>query len=94
MVMSGGGADIPRGVGRPRRRMRREAGCRGRSTRGLRQAVHGCLLASTAGGVDCHSLRHLVAREPFVIDCCATRFPNRAPGVRPEHGSVRVSYPD
>jgi hypothetical protein len=45
------------------------AGCQRRSTRGLRQTVHACPLASTAGGGDYHSLRHSIAREPVVSDC-------------------------
>ncbi len=43
--------------------------CQRRSTFGLEQIVRGCPLASTAGGGDCHSVRHLVAREPVVSDC-------------------------
>jgi hypothetical protein len=46
------------------------AACQRRSTRGLRQTVRACPLASTAVGGDCHSLRHSVACELVVSDCC------------------------
>ena len=61
-------------------------------TRGLRQTVRACPLASTAVGGDCHLVRHSVAREPVVSDCCPpTCFPSLWVWVRRRPGESATS---